>query len=70
MIMPKLYKKSAESFSDVLRFAISLMREGIFVVTLVNGGVVPSLFRGGARVGIGRKAVEAVPTSLFHSMAT
>jgi len=68
--MPKLYKKGEEFFSDVLRIAISLTREGVFVVTLVNRGVVPSLFRGGARAGIGRTAVEAVPTSLSHSVAT
>jgi hypothetical protein len=68
--MAKLYKTSEEPFSDVLRIAISLMREGIFVVTLVNRCVVPSLFRGGARVCIGRNAVEAAPTSMSHSMAT
>jgi len=51
----------------VLRIAISLMREGVIVVTLVNRGVVTSLFRGDARVGIGHNAVEAVPASLSHS---
>jgi hypothetical protein len=40
------------------------------VATLVNRYVVPALFRGGARVDIGRNAIEAVPASLSHSVAT
>jgi len=53
-------------FFDVLRIALSLMEEEFFVAPLVNREVVSSLFRGGARVGIGRNAVEAVPASLSY----
>jgi hypothetical protein len=40
------------------------------MATLVSRGVLPSLFRGGARVGIGHSAVEAVTASMSHSVAT
>jgi hypothetical protein len=40
------------------------------VATFVHRSVVPSQFRGGARVDIGRNAVEAVPANLSHSVST
>ena len=40
------------------------------MATLVHRGVVLSQFRGCSRVGIGHNAVEAVPASLSHSVAT
>jgi hypothetical protein len=69
IITPKLCKESEDFFFDVLRIVTSAMREGVFVTTLVHRGVVPSLFRGGVSVGIGRNAVEALPASLSQSVA-
>lgn len=46
------------------------MRERVFLATFARRGVVPSLFRGSARIGIGRNAVEALPASLSNSVAT
>jgi hypothetical protein len=45
------------------------MQEGVIWATLLHRGVVPPLFRRGARVGFGRNAAEAVLASLSHSLA-